>query len=164
MNKFFVLLFAAFLFVSCSLKSSDNTKDDSINGVNEVLDNWHHAAAVADFETYFNAFSKDAIFIGTDASEYWNKKEFQEYAKPYFDKHKAWNFKSQNRHVHVNGDVAWFDELLDTHMGVCRGSGVLQKENQQWKIKHYVLSLTIPNSKMKRVSNFIKEKDTILLK
>jgi hypothetical protein len=30
-------------------------------------------------------------------------------------------------------------------MKICRGSGVLQLTAQGWKIKHYVLSMTIPN-------------------
>jgi hypothetical protein len=30
-------------------------------------------------------------------------------------------------------------------MKLCRGSGVLVKTNNVWKIKHYVLSMTIPN-------------------
>ena len=31
-------------------------------------------------------------------------------------------------------------------MKICRGSGVLVDEgNGKWKIKHYVLSMTIPN-------------------
>jgi hypothetical protein len=30
--------------------------------------------------------------------------------------------------------TAWFDELLDTQMKICRGSGILVKENKQWKI------------------------------
>ena len=30
-------------------------------------------------------------------------------------------------------------------MKICRGSGILVKENKEWKIKHYVLSMTIPN-------------------
>ena len=30
-------------------------------------------------------------------------------------------------------------------MKICRGSGVLVQEKGQWKIKHYVLSMTVPN-------------------
>jgi hypothetical protein len=30
-------------------------------------------------------------------------------------------------------------------MKICRGSGVVVFLNNQWKIKHYVLSMTIPN-------------------
>jgi hypothetical protein len=36
-------------------------------------------------------------------------------------------------------------------MKICRGSGVLVKVNGKWKIKHYVLSMTIPNDVSKEV-------------
>lgn len=115
--------------------------------INTVLDNWHKAAATANFESYFGAMTHDAIFIGTDATENWNKKAFQEFAKPYFDRGKAWNFTALERHIYFSkdGKTAWFDELLNTQMKICRGSGVLVKEKKTWKIKHYVLSMTIPN-------------------
>jgi hypothetical protein len=31
-------------------------------------------------------------------------------------------------------------------MKICRGSGILVKVKNDWKIKHYVLSMTIPNN------------------
>ncbi len=115
--------------------------------INTVLDNWHLAAAKADFKAYFDAMTDDAIFIGTDATENWNKTAFQNFAKPYFDRGKAWNFTALERHVFFSkdGKTAWFDELLNTQMKICRGSGVLEKTGKSWKIKHYVLSMTIPN-------------------
>ena len=115
--------------------------------INTVLDNWHKAAATANFESYFGAMTNDAIFIGTDATENWNKKAFQDFAKPFFDRGKAWSFTALERHIYFSkdGKTAWFDELLNTQMKICRGSGVLVKEKKMWKIKHYVLSMTIPN-------------------
>ncbi len=105
------------------------------------------------YEAYFDAMAEESIFIGTDATENWNKKQFQDFAKPYFDKGKAWNFKAIERNIYFSkdGKTAWFDELLNTQMKICRGSGVLVQENQQWKIKHYVLSMTIPNEKTDEV-------------
>jgi hypothetical protein len=74
-------------------------------------------------------------------------------AKPHFDKGKAWNFTTLERHVYFNKTMqtAWFDELLETQMKICRGSGILVKENNQWKIKHYVLSMTVPNENSEEV-------------
>jgi hypothetical protein len=120
-------------------------KDNS--AIDLVLNDWHKAAATASFEDYFGAMSDDSIFIGTDASENWTKKAFQEFAKPYFDRGKAWNFTALERHIYFSkdGKIAWFDELLNTQMKICRGSGVMVKEKRTWKIKHYVLSMTIPN-------------------
>ena len=123
------------------------------NDVNQLVDLWHKAASEANFKQYFDVMADDAIFIGTDATEYWNKQEFENYAKPHFDKGKAWSFTTLERHIYFDstGKTAWFDELLDTQMKICRGSGVLVKTGGQWKIKHYVLSMTIPNDTSKSV-------------
>jgi hypothetical protein len=88
--------------------------------------------------------TEDAVFIGTDATENWGKPDFQEFAKPYFDKGKALNFTVLERHIYFDQSkkTAWFDELLNTQMKICRGSGVLVKIDGEWKIKHYVLSMT----------------------
>ena len=118
-----------------------------------ILDAWHKAAAQAQFDAYFGLMTSDAIFIGTDAKENWNKTAFQAFVKPYFDRGKAWNFTAIDRHIFLDakGKIAWFDELLSTQMKICRGSGVLEKVGKEWKIKHYVLSMTIPNENVDEV-------------
>lgn len=138
-----LLLFILFPFLVTNVTAQDNLKTQ----INMTLDAWHKAAAEANYTNYFDALTDDAVFMGTDAKENWTKPAFQAYAKPYFDNGKAWNFKSLERHVYFSGDkkTAWFDELLDTQMKICRGSGVLVYVNNQWKIKQYVLSITIPN-------------------
>ena len=115
--------------------------------INKTLDAWHKAAADANYNNYFNILTDDSIFIGTDAAENWDKTAFQAFAKPYFDKGKAWNFTALERNIFFSKDktLAWFDELLNTQMKLCRGSGILVKVGKAWKIKHYVLSMTIPN-------------------
>ena len=137
------LLFILLPFLVTNVTAQDNLKTQ----INMTLDAWHKAAAEANYTNYFDALTDDAVFMGTDAKENWTKPAFQAYAKPYFDKGKAWNFKSLERRVYFSGDkkTAWFDELLDTQMKICRGSGVLVYVNNQWKIKQYVLSITIPN-------------------
>jgi hypothetical protein len=136
------------LFVSCILLCSSfvtNPKEE--DAIALVLNNWHKAAAEANAKNYFGAMTDDAVFIGTDATENWNKKEFEAFSKPFFDKGKAWDFKPLERHIYLSKDkkTAWFDELLNTWMKVCRGSGVMVKVGNEWKIQHYVLSMTIPN-------------------
>ena len=123
--------------------------------VAKVLDDLNAFAAAADFSNYFDLYAEESTFIGTDATEVWDKKQFMDYAKPHFDKGKAWNFKSLKRNITFSKDrkYAWFDELLDTQMKICRGSGVLEKIGNQWKIKQYVLSMTIPNDVTKEVIN-----------
>jgi len=133
--------------------------------INKTIGSWHKAAASANFEEYFGLMTEDAIFIGTDATENWTLPKFKKFSKPYFDSGKAWSFSTLERNlfVHENIMVAWFDELLDTHMGICRGSGVLMKENGKWKIHHYVLSITIPNENVDEVTELKKEFDSKLV-
>jgi ketosteroid isomerase-like protein len=139
-NPFLFILIPFFIINS---NAQTNAKSD----VNSLLDSWHKAASEANYDNYFDAMTEDAIFIGTDATENWTKPAFQKYAKPYFDKGKAWSFTCIERHIYLNSDktLAWFDELLDTQMKICRGSGVLVLQKGKWKIKHYVLSMTVPN-------------------
>lgn len=146
--KYLSLLFL--LIISCA---STNNSDQKKTEISKVVDNWHKAAAEANYNNYFEIMSDDSNFMGTDATENWTKKEFQAYAKPYFDKGKAWNFTAFDRKIFIseNGKIAWFDELLTTQMKICRGSGILEQVNGQWKIKHYVLSMTIPNENMDEV-------------
>ena len=130
-----------------------NTADET-KAINTLLDNWHAAAAKGDYNGYFGKIAEDGIYIGTDATENWNKKAFEAFSKPYFDKGKAWDIKALERHIYFSkdGKTAWFDELLDTWMKACRGSGVIEKDGKEWKIKHYVLSMTIPNDEVDAVT------------
>lgn len=141
LNVFLICLIIA----GCNSNAPDTSAD--IKLINTTLDAWHAAAAKADFENYFKPMTDDAIFIGTDATENWIKKDFMVWSKPYFDKGKAWSFTSLERHIYfdTSGQTAWFDELLNTQMKICRGSGLLIKSDNEWKIKHYVLSMTFPN-------------------
>ncbi len=118
-----------------------------------MLDSFNRAAAKADFEGYFNFFTSDATICGTDAREYWDKKKYMYWAKPYFDKKTTWDFNALNRNIYFSNDgkFAWFDELLNTQMKICRGSGVLVIRDGEWKLQQYVLSMTIPNGKMEKV-------------
>ena len=138
-----IFLFILFPFIVQSVIAQNDLKSDVAN----TLDDWHKAAAEADYKNYFDKLTDDSVFVGTDATENWSKPTFEAYAKTYFDKGKAWRFTCLERHIYFNKDntLAWFDELLDTKMKLCRGSGVLIFLNGKWKIKHYVLSMTIPN-------------------
>jgi hypothetical protein len=132
--------------------------------IDTVLDNWHIAAAQANADKFFGSMTEGSIYIGTDSSERWTKTQFIGFAKPYFDKGKAWDFKPFDRDVHVSADGkhAWFSELLTTWMGVCRGSGILTKTKKGWQIEQYHLSVTVPNDLIRDfislVENFNKQK------
>ncbi|MEO7977934.1 nuclear transport factor 2 family protein [Flavobacterium sp.] len=148
------ILFLLFVTVFANAQTSEK------ENINKTLETWHKAAADAKFDAYFNLMSEDAIFIGTDATENWIKPDFKVWAKPFFDTGKTWSFTTLERHIFLDksGKTAWFDELLNTQMKICRGSGVLVKIGNEWKIQHYVLSMTIPNDEVDAV---IKAKSPI---
>ena len=134
------------IFFSC-----ETAKEPVKNEISVLIDNWHKAATNADLESFFGMMSDDAIYIGTDPGERWTRQEFYQFCEPYFSKGKAWDFKPYDRQIHFsedNGNI-WFDELLETWMGVCRGSGVIVRENDTYKISHYHLSVTIKNESIK---------------
>ncbi len=118
--------------------------------IGPVLDDFHDAAAKADFARYFAHLAEDSVFLGTDASERWTKQEFMAYSKPHFDKGKAWSFRATRREVVVgaDGEIGWFDEDLDTvGLGPARGSGVVARRLGRWVILHYNLTITVPNER-----------------
>lgn len=169
MKKFLSILAILLITFSCNTEKARQQVDNfrlakSEEAINNVLDAWHKAAADANFDAYFSKMTDDAIFIGTDATENWKNKEFKAFSKPYFDKGKAWSFTALERNVFISeyGDIAWFDELLDTQMELCRGSGVLKKVGDTWKISHYVLSIAIPNENVPEIIQLKKENDSIL--
>ena len=116
--------------------------------ITQVLDAFHAAAARADEAAYFAAFAPEGVFMGTDASERWGVAAFRAYAHPHFAAGKGWKYVPRERHVSFSDDaaVAWFDELLDHEKyGELRGSGVLVKRKEGWKIAQYNLTFTVPN-------------------
>jgi hypothetical protein len=163
MKTLFLSLAVLVLFSFDSLRYNESEEKQQIN---TTLDAWHKAAAEANAKVYFGMMTDDAIYIGTDATENWDLKAFQAFAKPYFDRGKAWNFKAMERNIYFDksGKLAWFDELLNTQMKICRGSGVLIKVGKEWKIKHYVLSMTIPNDNTNEVVKIKEGIEDIVIK
>lgn len=134
-------------------------KSDLRAELNNLVDNWHIAAATADENAFFGSMTADGVYIGTDASERWLRDELREWAKSAFERETAWDFKPSDRHIAIGADgrTAWWDEKLDTWMGICRASGVLVNTPAGWKIQHYQLSVTVPNEKIKPFIELVKK-------
>ncbi|MCD6066407.1 MAG: hypothetical protein K0S33_1233 [Bacteroidetes bacterium] len=156
----FILLLSlsAVSFAQSKKTTASKVEVNVTKEVNAFMDQWHQDAANAD-TVYFSKMAPDGIYIGTDKSELWKRDEFKKWSKPFFDKGKAWDFKATSRNVYFSedGKYAWFDELLDTWMGVCRSSGVLHRKNATWEIKHYQLSVTLPNDITKDFIKMVNE-------
>ena len=132
---------------------------DSKTDVATLLDNFHQAASQADGERYFGYFAPNGVFLGTDINERWNVEQFKAYAMPYFSKGKGWTYRPVSRKIYISedGNTAWFDEILDNdNFGKTRGSGVLVKAGEQWKVAQYHLTLPVPNSLIEKVVKMIE--------
>lgn len=143
MKKIIFSLAISLMFSACATQQNFTASDksQSIILLDKIMNECHHAGAVAD----------DGVYLGTDETERWTKPQFVEWGMKYFTtRDTAWDFTPYNRiwAFSEDGKTAWFDELLKMHMGVCRGSGVLLKTGDDWKIKQYNLAVAVPNDKM----------------
>lgn len=152
-KKYFTI--AVMLIFCLQISTIMNAQTEAEKEVNMLMNNWHKAAATGDSKVFFGSMADNGIYIGTDATERWTKDEMEVWSKKYFDRGSAWDFKTIERQVHIstNGQYAWFNETLNTWMGVCRGSGILSKEKSGWKIEQYHLSVTIDNN---LIESFVK--------
>lgn len=134
---------------SASPPSQGGSKSrSSIVAAKKILTEFHRCASVADFDGYFELFTSDAVFLGTDASERWEMEAFKTFSKPHFEGETAWTFVPQTQNVSLDpgGGFAWFDEELQSaSYGQCRGTGVLRATPRGWRIAQYHLTVPIPN-------------------
>jgi hypothetical protein len=145
---------AAALLIACA--GAPPRPDPDQGGISRELDDFHDAAARADEERYFAHFAADGVFLGTDAAERWDLAAFRAYAHPHFARGKAWSFRGHGRRIAARGDVAWFEEDLETqNLGPARGSGVLVRSGSRWLIAQYVLSIPIPNQRFREVRELL---------
>jgi len=147
------------LFAVLSILSASPETD-----VEAVIDRMHQAASRADGQDFFNQFTPEARFLGTDATERWSLTAFRAYAEPYFARGRGWTYVPRERTVTIAPIgcrcVAWFDEILDNaSYGQVRGSGVLSLTDDGWKIEQYVLSFTVPNDRADDVVAAIKSEE-----
>lgn len=117
--------------------------------INDVLDGFHDAAAHGDKDRFLGLMTDDAVFMGTDEWERWPKKpEFSDYVASRFKDGSGWNYKPVERQLNIadSADFAWFDEVVYSEAnGRFRGTGVLVKVGNNWKIAHYAMSFLVYN-------------------
>jgi len=117
--------------------------------VSNTLDEFHAAAARGDSEAYFAVMTDAVVFLGTDATERWQGQAFRKFVLEHFGEGRGWTYTPGARHIDMapGGKWAFFDELLQhDRLGQCRGSGVLVREGDAWKIAQYNLSVPVPNA------------------
>ncbi len=142
------LLISASLFLLPYLCFAQTDKE----AIHQLMDAWHGAAATADEDFFFGSMTEKGIYLGTDKTEKWTRDEMKEWSQEYFDRESAWSFTVLKRDVYLSedGNTAWFNEKLDTWMGICKGTGVLVKQNNTWKIALFDLSVTVDNDNIQK--------------
>ena len=125
-----------------------------------LLNGLHLDAHKGNFESYFDRYSANAVFLGTDKTERWTIEEFKAYAKPAFSDGHGWTYAVIERNWEGDGNTRWFDEiLLNEKLGHCRGTGVVELIKGEWKISHYALTMLVPNSIAAKVGALTLEAD-----
>jgi len=156
LRRYFGSLLPALLFSVGGLTAQGSSDRDRVSA---VLDALHAKASEADFDGYFDLYADEAVFLGTDATERWPRDAFMAYTKPRFDTGTGWTYTLIERHVTIapGGQTAWFDERLDNaSIGESRGSGVLVRQDGEWKIAQYNLTVPIPNDLLRGVAEEIR--------
>jgi hypothetical protein len=137
--------------------------------IGNLLNLFHDSAAKSCYEQYFDCFTENGCFIGTDGTEYWNRNEFQDFCLPHFQNtSSAWIYLpiEGKRHLyplnHNPGNrplIVSFDELLRSNSlnSELRGSGTIvwNEDKRKWEILSYYLSFPIPDSVGSRVARLI---------
>lgn len=116
--------------------------------VKVVLDDFHRASVAADLEGTLGHLAEDAIYFGTDPAERFTVAQLRDFIAPYFAQGMGWTAIPWVQHIELSADgsVAWFDErLTSSSWGEMRGTGVLTRDGQEWKIVQFSLSLPVPN-------------------
>jgi ketosteroid isomerase-like protein len=144
--KYQHLLFLTFLISAVGL--ADNLDAERL-AVGTVIDDFHDAAKHGDKTRYLGHMTDDAVFMGTDEWERWPKHpEFSKYVDGRFKDGSGWNYRSVERVIRVadSADMAWFDEVVFSETnGRFRGTGVVTREDGEWKIAHYAMSFLVFN-------------------
>jgi len=145
--------------------TSGGNAQDASQAVKAVLADFHRAASEADGKRYFDHLAPDGIFLGTDKTERWSIEQFKSFADPYFSNGKGWTAIPTKQNIFLSPDkrTAWFDESLENaDYCVTRGTGVMRKREDRWKIVQYNLAFTIPNELVadliKKISDLTEKK------
>jgi ketosteroid isomerase-like protein len=124
-----------------------------------LIREWYYAASEGHVEHFLKFFVRDGrtSYFGTDPSEIWyGFDQIKENLEENFRTYGKWNIMSKNLRVHKTGDMAVFSDEVELSARFqessiaedARMSGVLVRENGEWKILQAHFSLGIPNSEL----------------
>jgi ketosteroid isomerase-like protein len=128
-----LLILLLFPFIAASEDS-----DVEMSAIGALIDGFHDAAAHGDKDRYLGYMTDDGVFLGTDEWERWPK--------------------HPEIRIADSGETAWFDEVVFSEQnGRFRGTGVVSKQDGEWKIAHYAMSFLILNENWPAVIELTKK-------
>jgi ketosteroid isomerase-like protein len=160
--KILLILASLVLLTSSSAFSKDvqPLAKNVLELIESKMDDFHDAADKGDNVRYLNHFSEDSVFMGTDDWERWPYIEFSKYVNKHFKNGKGWSYSAIKRFTNLNfeKELAWVDEIVESKNGErFRGTAVLEKTQQEWKLKHYSLTKLVPNESWDEVNDITKK-------
>ena len=121
--------------VTLALLPAIGSADDQQAAIDALIDGLHQDAHEGNFQTYFDRYTPDAVFLGTDKSERWTIEEFKVYAEPAFEDGHGWTYSVKERNWEGDGTTRWFDEVLLNEKLVA-GTGVV---TDRWRVENRAL-------------------------
>ncbi|MFA3792579.1 nuclear transport factor 2 family protein [Aliiglaciecola sp. SL4] len=138
-----------------------STMTSETESINTLMDGLHYAASQADLEGYLGSYTQNAVFMGTDDWERWTRPTtLDAYVAERFKGGTGWTYKSVERHINFaeGGNIAWLDEIIvSPKWGRFRGTGVVTKQGDTWKIAHYSMSVLVANEAFVEISEINKK-------
>jgi hypothetical protein len=116
-----------------------------------ALDALHKAGADANQAAFTALLTKDVVFLGMDGANRLEGPSVRAFVSENLAHGNAWTYRSSQRETRVSedGSVAWFDESLEhDQRGRGRGTGVLVRNSEGWRIAQYNLTLPLPSGTM----------------
>ena len=120
--------------------------------IRKVLDGMIEAQNAGDAGRLASMLSerRDAVHIGTDAEEWWTSGQVVDAAADGADDIRA---VADDIDVHIHGDIAWVEgrgrfTRADGAERPVRMTGVLVREDGQWKVAQSHASIGVPNAEM----------------
>jgi len=113
-----------------------------------ALNALHEAGADANQPAFVALLTNDVVFFGMDGSARLEGESVRDFVSERFYRGDEWAYRSSDRAVRLSTDgaVAWFDEsLMGGELRSARGTGVLIREGESWKIAQYNLTQVTPD-------------------
>jgi hypothetical protein len=112
-----------------------------------ALDALHKAGADADPAVFEALLAQDVVFLGVAGAARLEGQSAREFFSEHLMQGNAWAYRSSERETRLSpdGSVAWFDETLQhDQLGRGRGTGVLVRSSEGWKLAQYNLIVPLP--------------------